>query len=171
MKKLIIIGCVFLCSCHCQRYNVKYMLSETPVFVEGQGYTTKLCDKSNEEIGIRLSEEKYYYQLANDSTCYDYTATISYYREEKPLYIRVGRGSEFEIGKCRFRVIQVFDPLTIETVINKQNGKALDIYNVLALQLLEAPKRCACANKKLQAYDEKGLDPDWLRKIYVNYLK
>jgi hypothetical protein len=143
-----------------------------PLDVQGQNYHIHLCDDKDAEVLVGFREEKRPYELPNDSTGYGYTADI-YYHDNKNYslvkHLEVGTGSEFEVGNCRFRVIKVFGPV-VERIINpKDTTQSILLFNKLAIQQLTAPKRCICANRQLKAYDEKGLDADWVVKLYEQY--
>ena len=172
MKGLILLfGLFCLYGCHCQYYNVNRIDSHVPVDILGTNYTTKICDEQDEEIIIGVSEEEESYEIAEDSMGYGYVGIICYSDRPDLLHIRVGAGSEFEVGKCRFRVIKVFDPWTWDTVRNPLGDEVRYLHQMLAIQLIKAPSRCGCANRSLKKYEQTGLDPKWLEKIYAERWK
>ena len=172
MKGLILLfGLFCLYGCHCQYYNVNKIDSHVPVDIIGTGYRIDICDEQDGDIRIRISEEAHSYRIRADSMGYGYTAYIAFHGKKNREGIRVGAGSEFEVGKCRFRVIKVFDPWTWDTVRNPLGDEVRYLHQMLAIQLIKAPSRCGCANRSLKKYEQAGLDPKWLEKIYAERWK
>ncbi len=172
MKILVLISVVLLYSCNCSRHAAMEYTNYMPLDVQGQKYDIHLCDDKDAEVMLIFREQKRPYKLPNDSIDYGYTASITFTsgkRKKHYEHLEVGTGSEFEVGNCRFRVIKVFGPV-VERIINpKDTTQSILLFNKLAIQQLTAPKRCICANRQLKAYDEKGLDADWVVKLYEQY--
>lgn len=169
MRALIIVSVLFLCGCHCKYFHTKNRAFQIPVLVIGQNYNVDICENYKEEITIGITEEEEEYVVSEDSIGYGYVAVICYLDRDTFPHIIVGVGSEFDVGKCRFRVIEVFDPWDWDTVTNPLDGQEIYLHNKLALQVIKAPNRCSCANRSLRKYDQKGLEPDWLQKAFSQY--
>ena len=139
-----------LIACKCKQYAT-YADGNDPTFGEGQGYHFDIC--KGLECGIVLPFlDKYYvhdYKLPNDSITSGYWAGVSIFdfKNDTAYAIRVGKGSEFWAGKCKFRVIKV-EPRKL------WNSTKTDLIPPhVSFQLLELPKFCPCQNKKLRKFD------------------
>ncbi|BDS12619.1 hypothetical protein [Aureispira anguillae] len=137
-------------SCQCKRY-AWHSNGDDPIFGEGKGYLFPIC--KGWECGIVIPKyEDYFigeYTLPNDSMASGYWAgvTVSDLKKDTSCTYRVGKGSEFWAGKCKFRVVKV-EP---RRILN--STKTGFIGPSVVFQLLKLPKFCPCENKKLKKFD------------------
>lgn len=151
IKRLIVLLLSFslVIACQCKRYARSD--ANDPFFRARTGYLFDIC--KGKECGLVLPDmEKYYideYKLPNDSIVRGYWAGVSIHdlKDNSAYSITVGKGSEFWAGKCKFRVLEV-EPRKLWSA---------DSTDLIAphvkFQLLELPKFCPCANKKLKQLD------------------
>ena len=137
-------------ACQCKRY-ARHSNASDPFFREREGYLFDFCKNEEAIMGFSYLPKHYVneYKLPNDSIVSGYTASISFNNMQKDStqHIRVGKGSEFWAGKCKFRVIKV-EPRKLWN-----STKTNLIAPHVLFQLLELPKFCPCQNKKLRKFD------------------
>ena len=139
-------------ACQCKRYAYEtYASSAEFTFSEREGYLFDICKGLKGGIVLPFLD-KYYvhdYKLPNDSITSGYWAGVSIldFKNDTAYAIRVGKGSEFWAGKCKFRVIKV-EPRKLWN-----STKTNLIAPHVLFQLLELPKFCPCQNKKLRKFD------------------
>lgn len=153
---------VFFSSCHC-RFFKEYDFEDNntlPIqLIDSNRYTAPCV--GGETITLGVLESKQEYKITEDSTGYGYVAMIYYTDREEYTTIIVGTGSEFEVGKCRFKVLKVYEEYYEKFMYN---GRYLS--DKIALQTLSIPKSCSCKNKKLQQYAQENIDSTWEEKFF-----
>ena len=160
-KLLLIIGVLFLASCSCKSYRLGSRNSDDTYKILGSNRPVYPCSRREESVISGIAREPEEYQVNADSRAFGYVAVICYADRESLLHIRVGAGSEFAVGKCRFRVLKVY-PFSYEDPVTG----SVSLSNKVALQVLSYPKRCRCKNKALKAYDEAGLIEGWEDRVF-----
>ncbi len=144
---------LFCLSACCAIYPRISLQQEHPTFSIGNNYPTTICSK--EEITVTFWNRSPYtdssymeeYLLPNGSEEFDYVARITYGNRRKKRdtshYVMVGKGSEFFVEKCKFRVLHVEPRTLYDSVTQKTDGEWL------TLELLNCPTIfCDCRELK-----------------------
>ncbi len=162
MRFLCVVLIILFCKCNCKYYPIhsSHKGSDEPIFVMGARRYSSPCIGA-ENIRIGVSEGEIVYAVKADSVALGNVATIMYVDRQPFESIVVGAGSEFEVGKCRFRVLKVYPPNYIDTIYDN-----FHLRSKIALQALSFPKRCRCENKALQRFDEEVMDSTWEQRYF-----
>jgi hypothetical protein len=149
MKELVLfLGCIFfLSSCGCRTYLIVPV--EKPIVTYSKGsHWGPLCKDTKIMVGMPKSEDNFIgtYKLPNDSIETGYFAVIAFDNGKEE--IRVGEDSEFEVEKCKFRVLEVAPYHHYDSLTNDISGESI------TLQIIASPKFCPCQNARLKEYEE-----------------
>ena len=129
---------------------IAFSNTSDPFFSEREGYLFDICKGVEGGISLPLLD-KYYvddYKLPNDSIVSGYCAGVNIrLKNDTFQVIKVGKGSEFWAGKCKFRVVKVEPRQFLDST------KTDILFPHVVFQLLELPKFCPCQNKKLRKFD------------------
>ncbi len=147
------IGVVFfLNSCSCKKYATRFSIDD-PIYGASRGYHFPIVMKKNIYGGLAIPRTSEYYirpyKLPNDSMMIGYWAgmNIMDHKNDTTYAFRIGAGSEFEVGKCKFRILKVEPRVFVDSTTHKRSKP------YVLFQLLELPKYCPCENRKLRKFD------------------
>lgn len=161
MKILYFLVAFVTCSCQCKYYS-KYTEQDArePISTIGARHVLSPCiGEERITVGVRTTKREY--AITADSTAYGHIANIMYIDRDPFVDTIVGAGSEFDVGRCRFRVLKVYPPNYKDTIYNK-----VYLYDLIGVQTISFPKKCRCANKALQAFEEEKMDSTWEQRYF-----
>ncbi|WMX16838.1 hypothetical protein [Aureispira sp. CCB-E] len=145
---LFLVSIFFLEACGCKYYTLGYPNKPVVTYSKGNHWA-----RLGKEVKIMISmpkNEAYFistYHLPSDSILTGYFAIISFDNGKKD--IKVGKGSEFEVEKCKFRVLEVDPYYHYDSLTNDVWGESV------TLQTIAYPKFCPCQNAQLRRYEKK----------------
>ncbi len=148
IKFILLSFSLFLSSCGCKHYTIAS--TKDPVITHRGEHLFELCKNVKISVGFPKLEKDFVeeYKLPNDSIAVGYTVGISFDSEKKGII--VGKGSEFEVGKCKFRVLEVDPYYHYDSLTNDVWGESV------TLQTIAYPKFCPCQNAQLRRYEKKN---------------
>lgn len=146
---LLVLSLLFLglYNCGCPSYVRTKGKAKKPIILLTDGSMRRLTKEK--DIGIlfeSLPRNNWKpYQLPNDSMVVGNTVFISTGPEVPALL--VGKGSEFELGKCKFRVLYVDPDYRYDSIKQDAYGE------FIMLQTIAYPKFCPVQNAQLRKFE------------------